>query len=73
MTDTAWIVTSQENTQDCWGHHHFEGAYKDEPTFQQLKELLPYETDVMIGKLTRGGGRQKYENTWYILREIKLL
>lgn len=65
-----WIITAEINDYNQEGEY-FVAAYNEKPTFKQLKELLPNQNDVTIGKLTRGGGRQKYENEWYNLKEVK--
>jgi hypothetical protein len=63
-----WIVTTEFNDYDQHGEY-FVAAYYKKPTFQQLKELIKQD-DVTVGKLTSGGGRQKWENQWWYLREV---
>jgi hypothetical protein len=65
-----WIVTRAINDYNQDGDY-FVAAFIDKPTFQDLKRLLPNESDVTIGKLTRGGGRQYDEHNWYYLTEMK--
>ena len=65
-----WIVTRDINEYEQDGDY-FVAAYHDKPSFKALKELLPGETDVNVGKLTRGGGRQAWEYQWYNLIEIE--
>jgi hypothetical protein len=65
-----WIVTRAINDYNQDGDY-FVCAFEDKPTFQDLKKSLPYENDVTIGKLTRGGGRQDIEDNWYYLTEMK--
>ena len=48
------------------------GCFEEQPTFEQLKEMLPYQDDATIDKLTRGGGRQLVEYEWFNLREVEL-
>ena len=64
-----WVVTAEVNAYDQEGDY-FVAVYKDKPTFKQLKELLAEKDDATIGKLTRGGGRQKWEDVWYNLFEV---
>lgn len=64
-----WIVTRNINEYDQDGEY-FVSAYVEKPSFNQLKELIEGD-DKTIGKLTRGGGRQKYEYEWYHLHEVK--
>lgn len=65
-----WIVTRAINQYDQDGDY-FVCAFENKPTFKELKKILPNESDVTIGKLTRGGGRQEYEDEWYFLTEVK--
>lgn len=65
-----WIITEEVNDYNQCGEY-FVAAFDNKPTFQELKKLLPYENDVTIGKLTRGGGRQEVEDVWYYLTEVK--
>ena len=65
-----WIVTRRINQYDQDGDY-FVCAFDSKPTFQDLKNALPNESDVTIGKLTRGGGRQYVEFEWFYLTELK--
>lgn len=65
-----WIVTAEIADYDQAGEY-FVAAYNKKPDFQQLKKLLNCESDVTIGKLTRGGGRRSDEYEWYNLIEVK--
>jgi hypothetical protein len=64
-----WIVTASINEYNQEGDY-FVAAYKDKPTFQQLKDLFPNAEDAMVGKLTRGGGREGAEYEWFELTEV---
>ena len=64
-----WIVTSEYNQYDQEGEY-FVAAYLTKPTFAQLKELIGGDATT-VGKLTRGGGRQKTEHQWYNLHEVR--
>lgn len=65
-----WIVTREVNAYDQEGEY-FIAAYDHKPTFQELKLLLPHKKDSVVGKLTRGGGREDSEYEWYYLFEIE--
>tara|TARA_R110000824_G_C14930189_1_gene648636 strand:- start:101 stop:325 length:225 start_codon:yes stop_codon:yes gene_type:complete len=65
-----WIITRALNDYNQDGEY-FVCGFTDKPTFQDIKEVLPKESDATIGKLTKGGGRQKVENEWYYLTELK--
>lgn len=65
-----WVVTRAVNDYNQDGDY-FVSAFTNEPTFEDLKKLLPGESDETIGKLTRGGGRQDFEGNWYYLTEMK--
>ena len=66
-----WIVTRAENQYDQMGEY-FVGGFIKKPSFQDLKKMMPDLSDVVIGKLTRGGGRQDAENTWYYLNDVDI-
>ncbi len=66
MAHKAWIITAEYNDYDQHGSY-FVAWFREKPTFQDIKKLLPYETDATIGKLTRGGGRQGSEYKHYNL------
>ena len=66
----AWIVTRKINQYNQDGEY-FVGCFDEKPTFKQLKEMLPDQDDVTIGKLTRGGGRQGVEYVWFNLIETE--
>ena len=65
-----WIVTSEINEYNQEGVY-FVAAYQSKPSFEDLKDLLRGESDVTVGKLTRGGGRQALEDEWFNLDEVK--
>ena len=63
-----WIVTREINEYDQDGEY-FVVAFDTKPTFRDLKKILGFD-DVTVGKLTRGGGRQRSEDEWYNLYDI---
>ena len=63
-----WVLTTEFNDYDQHGEY-FMAAFIEKPTFKQLKSITE-QTDVIVGKLTRGGGRHHYEYQWYNLHEI---
>ena len=65
-----WIVTREHNAYDQFGEY-FVAVFTEKPEFKDLKALNLHESDATIGKLTRGGGRHKWEDTWYNLHEIE--
>ena len=65
-----WVVTRAINQYNQDGDY-LVCVFENKPTFQDLKMVLPNESDVTIGKLTRGGGRQDIEGKWYFLSELK--
>jgi hypothetical protein len=65
-----WVVTRAINDYNQDGDY-LVCVFENKPTFQDLKKILPYESDVTIGKLTRGGGRHNFEGCWYYLTELK--
>jgi len=68
---SIWIVTKEYNAYDQYGDY-FCAAFNEKPTFKELKELLPNEWNATIDKLTRGGGRENTEDSWYNLMEVEV-
>jgi len=64
-----WVVTTEYNDYNQHGEY-FLAAFSKKPSFKQLKILIQ-ENDVIVGKLTRGGGRHEVEFKWYNLIEVK--
>jgi len=69
--NTRWIVTREIYEYDQDGEY-FVGVFDEKPNFKSLKEMLPELSDITIGKLTRGGGRQNNEYEWYKLIKIEV-
>lgn len=65
-----WVVTREINEYNQEGDY-FVSVYTEKPSFSQLKALLPWLADATIGKLTRGGGREKDEEEWFYLVEVE--
>lgn len=64
-----WVVTRAINEYDQDGDY-LVCVFKDKPTFQDLKKILPDEDDDVIHNLIRGGGRRDVEYVWYFLTEL---
>jgi len=65
-----WVVTRTINEYNQDGDY-LVCVFESKPTFQDLKKVLPGEGDATIGKLTRGGGRERHEDEWFYLKELK--
>ena len=72
---TAYILTSAWNDYDQHGEY-FVSWFSHKPSFTQLElalqryeDKLPYNH--LVNHVLSGGGRQKNENLWYFLREMK--
>ena len=65
-----YVVTREINEYNQEGEY-FVAAYRSKSSFGDLKVLLGGESDVTVGKLTRGGGRQALEDEWFNLDEVK--
>ena len=65
-----WVVTQSVNDYNQYGDYLI-SAFTQKPSFAELKQLLPDESDETIGRLTRGGGRKNDEGTWYYLFLLK--
>lgn len=79
---TIWVITEEHNAYDQYGEY-FICAFAEKPTHAQCLDLLleldyiqedqPMEhKDKMADFLMKGGGRYKYEDVWYWLREERL-
>jgi len=67
----AWVVTVSYNQYDQEGDY-FVSLFFEKPSFKQLKLLLPSESNETIGRLTRGGGRNKsHDEVWFNLIEVQ--
>ncbi|MHA1558483.1 MAG: hypothetical protein ACTSXG_01555 [Alphaproteobacteria bacterium] len=64
-----WVVTRKINEYNQDGEY-FVAAYTNKPLFQDLKKLLPDKKDAVIERLTRGGGRQRWEEEWFFLTQV---
>ena len=67
-----WVIVYHVNEYDQMDDGYFVGAFDHKPTFQDLKKMMPEQSDVTIGKLTRGGGRQGVEYLWYEMIEVNM-
>jgi len=79
---TIWVITEEHNAYDQYGEY-FICAFAEKPTHAQCLDLLleldyiqedqpRKHKDKMSEFLMKGGGRYKYENVWYWLREERL-
>lgn len=73
MGNTVWVLTEEYNRYDQYGEY-FCAVFKEKPTLKQLVNMgvnEPYATKC----INSGGGRlyngQKYENSWWYLREVE--
>ena len=66
-----WILTRTINEYNQDGEY-FVSAFTNKPTFQELKNILFFESDDTICRLiAMGGGRKDIEPEWYYLFEFK--
>lgn len=65
---TVWILTCKFNEYYQFGEY-FLAFFFEKPTFQDLKKVVPDETDETIGKLTRN--EQNGIHFKYFLREVE--
>lgn len=64
----VWVLTSEVNAYDQAGEY-FDGVFSAKPTVEMLaKKGVGAETAEYL--IATGGGRRKYEDTWYYLREV---
>lgn len=67
---SVWVVTRAINQYNQDGEY-LVCVFVRKPSFKELRKILPDETNETIGRLTRGGGRKKTENEWFMLTEIE--
>lgn len=65
-----WIVTREISEYEQEGQY-FVIAFIEKPSFSDLKNSLGILSDVILGKLTKGGGRQGREGEWFYLHEVE--
>lgn len=70
MTKKVWLLTSEYNAYDQYGEY-FEAIFKDIPTKEQLMKY-GCNSDEDVEHMLSGGGRKKYEDSWYNLREEEI-
>lgn len=66
MSKKVWILTEEHNQYDQYGEY-FLAVFAEKPTSEKLKKHGVHESE--IEHVLNGGGRKKYEDQWYYLRE----
>lgn len=66
MQNTVWILTEEHNDYNQYGEY-FIAAFLEKPTLEKLMSLDMSES--IAKHVLTGGGRQKYEDQWFNLRE----
>ena len=64
------ILTMELNEYDQCGEY-FVAAFDEQPTIEQLREVLPHVENKEIKHIQQGGGRRHYSYEWYHLRYLK--
>ena len=64
------VLTEEYNQYDQYGEYYL-AVFKNKPTLEQLMKFDMNEQGAQ--HVLNGGGRQKYEDQWYNLREEDLL
>jgi len=66
---SVWILTREENQYDQFGEY-FVAVFFEKPTVDQIMKEADCD-EVYAKHILNGGGRtQRYENTWYFLKEF---
>lgn len=69
---TVWILTEEYNDYNQHGEYLVE-VFETKPTKDVLAKTVCWEpTSIAIDHLFHGGGRMKWEDSWYNLRETPL-
>lgn len=64
---TVWVLTRAINAYDQDGDY-FVGVFSEKPTAEALRaHRVPASA---IEHVLKGGGREKYEEEWFYLKEI---
>lgn len=66
---SVWILTCEYNDYDQHGEY-FEAVFKEKPTWQQIAAHGVEQK--YLRHVLNGGGRKKYEDRWFNLKEIIL-
>ena len=64
-----WVLTRCINAYDQDGEY-FEHAWDHKPNKNELSEVTEDDNEHSHWLLETGGGRKKYEQEWYFLREV---
>ena len=67
MNNSVWILTEERNEYDQYGEYFIKVFFK-KPTIEELNLLKLDYLDANF-LLSKGGGRKKWEDAWYFLRE----
>lgn len=65
-----WVVTFGVNQYDQEGEYLL-CCFNNKPVFEELKALNQIGSDSDINHLLTGGGRQRCEDVWFYLTELK--
>jgi hypothetical protein len=63
----VWILTSEHNDYSQYGEV-FEGVFTKKPTSEHIQKACGV-TEYGAAHILAGGGRQQYEDRWYMLKE----
>ena len=72
MKNTVWVLTSEYNDYDQHGEYFVE-VFRGKPTEDQIADVVGFYADSpTVQHILSGGGREKYEDVWFNLKEVKL-
>ena len=65
----VWILTSAYNDYNQHGEY-FEVVFAEKPTIEKIQKVVGVN-ERGAAHILAGGGREKYEDQWYILGEYE--
>jgi len=69
MKETVWVLTEEYNEYNQNGEY-FLHAWRSKPTATQLSKHV-YYNNKGLNHVLNGGGREKWEDHWYHLKEVE--
>ncbi len=70
MKDTVWVLTEEYNLYDQMGEY-FVHAWVSKPTATQLAKHVNQNNEGINHILNGGGRTERYEHSWYHLKEVE--
>lgn len=70
MSNGVWLLTRSHNAYDQYGDYPC-CIWEKRPTIEDLKDYFKTTSEEFLAHVSKGGGRQAYEEVWYHLDFVK--